>query len=185
MPYGSKNSLKRKEDVVFFADFCPMDGLRHVPKFRPSARLERQISEFVDYHQLSRAAVGVHVRATDKIPPLGFDKLLIKCRSLSLAGEQIFLSTDSSEVESIFKKEFPSLVSLTKNLDGDLKVGLHHRTAATADPDRIQEMADSAIIDMWSLSRCKRLLYQGNSTFSVIARALHKEHAECHDWLTL
>ena len=47
------------------------------------------------------------------------------------------------------------------------------------------KMIKSSIMDMWLLSRCKTLFYQGNSSFSRISHLLHSNKNACHDWESL
>lgn len=108
-----------------------------------------------------RPVIGVHIRYTDrKIPLDRFEREL--ARALERMPEaSIFLATDNGMVEDMFRRKFPRVFTMEKWFPPE-GARIHHNSTA---PDMVRE-AENALIDMWALSRCDRLIYSRHSTFS-------------------
>ena len=63
--------------------------------------------------------------------------------------------------------------------------GIHFLGLEYMDNDLKREILISSIYDIWILSRCKTLFYQGNSSFSVFSSIMHSDESQCFDWLKL
>ena len=64
------------------------------------------------------------------------------------------------------------------------KRGLHQWALDEKRDDVKEQMFKESIIDMYALSRCGFLLYQGNSSFSCMSDEL-RDHMKSDDWQTL
>ena len=97
---------------------------------------------------------------------------MIKEKHSSLS---IFLSTDSHEVEKKFKIEFKDKLLIypkETNNKGNNKRGIHMWGMDNKNDTYKREMLRFSIIDMWLLSKCKFLIFQSNSSFSLFSKYL-------------
>jgi len=114
--------------------------------------------------------IGVHVRFTDrKVSILRIERELRRLRK-RIPDSDIFLATDSAEIQIRIMESFQRvfLVDKTLTLDGR---PLH--VAANTFDDPLRE-ARNALIDMWALARCDWLIHSSQSTFSVTAALIGK-----------
>jgi hypothetical protein len=183
-PFGSDLSKKLSEDVIVFADFSPPYSeiifLNHI-KLKPE--LEEKINRFVIDKELTKNTIGIHVRSTDKKPTKNLDLLFEKISDLPLNNPRVFLATDNKYVLDEFENKFPSLVMYPKFLPKNIQNGLHQYALYNDNQDISIKLFEDSIIDMWLLSMCEYLLYQGNSSFSIISNILHRDKRKAFDWL--
>ena len=65
----------------------------------------------------------------------------------------------------------------------DVKSGGMHLWAKYNDQlHEAGRILEESVMDMWLLSKCEYLLYQGNSTFSLISKTLHSNKNKVVDW---
>jgi len=128
--------------------------------FTPNARVRGAVDSFLA--GLSRPRIGVHIRYTDrKIPLAPIRDALARARA-ELPGAPVFLATDNGAIQAEFAAEFDNLHFTEKWLPED---GAHlHLGGAGVD---LALEAENAMIDMWALAGCDRLIYSKNSTFSI------------------
>lgn len=184
---GSTLPIGLKQDVVVFADFVPTakeDSLRSLIVLnRP---LVLKIEKYKNRWGLDQGVLGVHIRFTDKKPDKALNILFEKITNLQ-KSQQIqgfFLATDSEFALQLFKNTFKNVHYLLKPIpSGSEKEGIH-RVNYARDENRMEkkQMLEDSILDMWLLSRCEYLFYQGNSSFSRISKILHKDEAKSFDW---
>jgi len=184
---GGVLKLGLKEDIVIFADFVP-SGKENViiEEITLNADLTLKVDIFSNKWNLNAGIVGVHVRFSDKKPTKQLDELFDKVNKLmkmsSLKG--IFLATDNQMVLKAFKARFNLVITIDKAMPKDSeKEGLHrinYNSDEKGEDKRI--MFEQSILDMWLLSKCEYLFYQGNSSFSQISRVLHQHPENCFDW---
>lgn len=183
-PFGSDLSTTLNEDVVVFADFSPSYS---EDIFAAHIRLKKiildKINAFASEHSLEKNTIGIHVRNTDKKPTESIDKLFSKIESIPLQNPQLFLATDNKFVIESFKAKYPNVVSYPKFLPDEIKEGLHQFALYNNKGDISLQLFEESIIDMWLLSKCEYLLYQGNSSFSVVSKILHRNKIKCFNWL--
>lgn len=182
-PHGRNFTVKRKEDIVVYMDYQPEkviidDFINHIA-LKP--HMLSIIEEYTNRLNLNTNAVGVHVRYTDKMPPKNISIIIDKIKALKINDPLIFLATDNSEVFSFFKKHFSNLFSFGENMPKppNKNKGIHH----IFNEEISFELFQQSIIDMWLLSRCDYLFYQGNSSFSLISSYLHQDKNKTFDWL--
>ena len=116
--------------------------------------------------------LGVHVRYTDLKVPL--EKIARTVETQMRKGDvtSLFLSTDSAAVQDRFREWFGAVHVTDKYLPGDgTQLHLHDQKPGTAHYEKTSE-AQNALIDMWSLARCDRLIYSSQSTFAITAALL-------------
>ncbi|MEZ7915417.1 hypothetical protein [Macellibacteroides fermentans] len=179
-----KNNIK--EDVVIFSDYQPkyypqnlINHLSLTPDF------DRIINNFSEHNKLNEA-IGIHVRATDRKVE---DALVLIKNKLSKIDQEkessvIFLATDNKKLESEFSQAGFKVVTYPKFIpDIDLAIGggIHHWATKNKQFEKAELILKESIIDIWLLSKCKYLLYMGNSSFSKIAVTLH--NSTCIDWV--
>lgn len=114
-----------------------------------------------------RPVIGVHVRHTDRTVPLSAIHRALRRRLKELPDASIFLATDSDRVQTEFRARYPGVFTIEKWFAPEGQA-LHQNRAT---PDMIRE-AENALIDMWALARCDRLIYARRSTFSHASRLI-------------
>ncbi|MDE6418733.1 MAG: hypothetical protein K2K49_05950 [Duncaniella sp.] len=178
-------------EIVIYADFRPwVKSERIFDIVRLREPLLKEFKEFAAKHDLGDKGIGVHVRATDKTTSKSRDKL--HRHITEWLGEsdkrKVFLSSDNPEVVAEFEAAYPGrVVQYPKFMPDDPSGhGLHHWALQQCDNGEIKEkMFREALADMWVLSMCDRLLWQGNSSFSLMSAHLKKDKKNVKDWLKL
>jgi len=126
-------------------------------------------------------SIGVHVRNTDLKPTRTIIQLidLIQQRHPS---ETIFLATDSVQVEELFKSKFNNIILPKRELNSN-EEAIHKTERTASNFESSRQDFEYSLRDMWFLSQCKTLYYQGNSSFSIIAKNMGNNNS--YDWLTI
>lgn len=136
--------------------------------FTPNARVRSELARLFAGRQ--RPVIGVHIRYTDmKVPLEPIERALDRLRQ-RMPESQIFLATDSGEVQERFMRRFPGIFVIDKAVSAD-DSGLHRpdqRNDADDYADPLRE-AENALIDMWALGQCDWLIHSSRSTFSTFA----------------
>lgn len=185
-PLGSNLWPRLNADIVFFADFRPWVSMN---KFVETVSLKKEYQQRVD--SMTKAmnldsAIGVHVRYTDKKPKGQLDTLKRKLKTMIDGGMNIFLCTDNSDVEAEFKQTFYNKVIMNaKYIPKGTSKGIHIWASRQKDDKLKKQMFEDCLMDMWLLSRCRLLYWQGNSSFSMISKLLMNDNSRCIDWMTL
>jgi len=183
MPLGRDLSIQRTEDIVFYFDFTPNYlkdiFLKHISLQND---VETKINAFSQENQLDSNTIGVHIRSTDKKPQQALEVLFKKIDKLKLSNPRFFLATDNKEMAALVKARVSPVIELPK-LMPDVKTGGMHMWAKYNDQAQVGErILEESIMDMWLLSKCEYLLYQGNSTFSVLAKLMHRDKNKVLNW---
>jgi hypothetical protein len=172
------------EEVVVYADYIPPFS---DATLRAHVRLQPEMEERVD--RLARdlaldGCVGVHVRMSDKKPGSA-DPASDVARAMKrsgLSGRPVFLATDNPDVERRFRATFGDVRAVPKAGAHPSGEPPHVWAERRGDRGLSRTLLEEGIVDMWLLSRCAGLLYQGNSAFTLPSRALHAEPAKQIDW---
>ena len=127
--------------------------------FTPNVRVRREVTRLTA--QLGANPIGIHVRYTDRKIPLNSALSILRKRLMQVPDQPIFLATDNAHVQRKMKMEFANLYHINKHLP-DNGERLHWPATDVA---KLLE-AENALIDMWVLSKCTRLIYSRQSTFS-------------------
>ena len=187
---GAQLSKQINRDVVVFVDFRPLVKTSHI--FDYVSLKEEYFQKFQKYaerHDLVNRGIGIHIRATDKQPRKKLEKLLtLLDRMLSLDKEmKVFLSTDNLKLTKQMQKRFGDrIVQYPKFLPEDLNgKGIHHWALEHNIPNIKERMFEESLADMWILSMCKHLFWQGNSSFSLMSSILKKDKENVVNWLKL
>ena len=182
--YGSDLPDKLKEDVLYYIDFLPGIIYEELPSY---IKLKQQIANKVDIQAMHLGindAVGVHIRYTDKQPTRDV-KNVVEHLKRTHPDMQVYLSTDSIEIEQLFLENLTHVILYPKckpPLQGE---GLHQWALYNKMEDLKSVLYEESVMEMFLLSKCKYLYYQGNSTFSNISRVYHVNKTNCYDWLQL
>ncbi|MBP3774204.1 MAG: hypothetical protein ILA34_02500 [Bacteroidaceae bacterium] len=124
--------------------------------FRPTPELSEKINEVT--HLFHGITIGVHIRRTDNLQairhsPVSAFRQRIDNMLQSGKADSIFLSTDSEEVRQYFLHTYGNRLITRKPILNRNKL------------DGIRD----AVIDLWALSRTKRILGSYYSSFSETA----------------
>jgi hypothetical protein len=181
-PMGQNLHYSIKEEIAVFADYAPV----FIEKNIKYLSVKPVISQIVDVFSAENnfdQAIGVHVRSTDMKPSVEIN-VLIELIKREHPGKKVFLSTDNTDVLAIFKLNFKDLIVFNKFIP-ELKgnESLHAWASVHSAPEKAEQIFKESIIDMYLLSKCDMLYYQGNSTFSIISKALHPDKRKCINWL--
>lgn len=184
MAFGGDLMNDLKPEIVIYADFRP--GLKSevlISKLKLKSVYEKELNSWAYNYRLSESHIGVHIRNSDKRPEKSINSLL-KFLCENYANQKIFLSTDNSDIELFFKDNFKdNLLTYPKDLPEEVADrGIHMWGIDNNDDNYKAKMLKESIYDMWLLSKCKTLFYQGNSSFSLFSKLLHPFKENCHDW---
>ncbi|SFE96362.1 hypothetical protein [Thermophagus xiamenensis] len=185
IPYGGRYKTGIKEDVVFYADFCPplkKEYLRN--NLDLSNELAEEIGLLKNQLKINQKTIGVHVRMTDKQPDSSLDSLKKIINDLKTKSSNIFLATDNKMVEDYFLKNFKNVVFTSKWRPEDYgqKMGIHQFAIRHEKYDHAETILKESIIDMWLLAHCEFLIYQKNSSFSKISAIIKNEPEKTFSW---
>lgn len=182
--FGEDLSLKSKSDVLYYMDFVPKIDWEMIPKtLRLNVRLQQRVTKLSKSLGLANAT-GVHVRSTDKRPEKNI-KDLIDYLAKTVADSPLFLCTDSLEVQTQFAQNIKNLVVLPKIQPELGSLGLHQWSMRCENEELKVQLYEEAVVEMFLLSTCKKLYYQGNSTYSFISSLYHLDPKCCFDWQAL
>lgn len=188
---GSRGFLDFHEELVApprpaRSTFVVTRPIHHLPddrrtralfkSIRPLPHLLERIEGFRRAHFLrDRKVVGIHIRhgngeklgkRRQKLAAAPPESVVDRCRrvvdSLALADPVVFLCTDSPVIRNQFESAFPRLCHSGTQLGASGSGRLHR-------PSRGLPGAESAVIDMWLLSRCD-IIVHNPSWFSHYAR---------------
>lgn len=183
IPAGSKYEKSITTDVLFYIDFCPSYDPELINKIKLKEEHMKEVEAFSHEKKLNKNSIGIHIRSTDKTPGIVLGKLFEKIKELSIKGLKIFLATDSLTIEKEVKRNFSEVITYPKFLPQAQEEGLHQYALYNNMTELAETIFKESIMDMWLLSKCEYLYFQGNSSFSNISRILHKEPSKCFNWL--
>lgn len=182
--YGSDLSDEHNEDVLYFIDFLPFLNYYELPQYiQIKPFLNEKIESFIKQNNI-KEAIGIHIRYTDKKPTTEVVKIINHIKLIYKNG-LVYLSTDSTEIENLFFKEISNLVLFPKTKPKLKSEGLHQWALYNNEEELKYTLFEESVMEMFLLSRCNYLFYQGNSTFSNISKVYHKNKNNCYDWLKL
>ncbi|MBX3165258.1 MAG: hypothetical protein KF900_12350 [Bacteroidetes bacterium] len=183
--YGSDLSNNKTYDVLYYVDFLPHTNYDELPKYINIKSFLQEKIDILSQQKNVSNTIGVHIRNTDKKPTSDVYNL-IKHLKDKHEHQTIFLSTDSVQIEKIFIDEFNKKIILFPKTKPELKnEGLHQWALYNNAEDLKYVLYEESIMEMFLLSQCQYLFYQGNSTFSKISRVYHPNKNNCYDWLKL
>lgn len=182
-PFGGDLSTQMKADLLFFADFIPPYSeeiyLKHISLQK---KVSAEINDLASKWGLDENTIGVNVRSTDKKPINSIEILFDKIAALQLRQPKIFLATDNKSIQAIFKERFPGLLYYERFLPEVSSGGLHQWSLLQNKPELAKQILDDSIHELWLLSKCQYLFYQGNSTFSILAKLMHRHKDKELNW---
>ena len=183
MTFGHLLSNNLNNELIIYADFIPhVKKIGLIDKLQLNISLVNEINDWSNKYALSKNYIGLHIRYSDKKPNKRID-VLISFIQNNYGDHPIYLATDNKEIENVFRKEFSNLISYPKNIPDEVAGrGIHMWGIDNSDEKYKTNMLEESIVDMWMLSKCKILFYQGNSSFSRISRLLHSDNKKCYDW---
>ena len=183
LPYGGDMSKRLKHDVVFYLDFIPSFSRKTMERHvRLKDPIHSRINRFLLNELDGGRALGVHIRATDKKPEREINDLVAYLRSLDKDNVSIFLSTDNIDLQRQLMQVIEAIKVFPKQLPRVASGGIHQWSVRNKDHTKAVELLESSIIDMYLLSTCEYLLFQGNSSFSRIAALMHGNPGKAMDW---
>lgn len=184
LPFGGDLKDNQPEDVLYYIDFLPMvayDVLSQFLELRPA--IQKKINSLSIDMEL-KDAVGVHIRSTDKKPTRPVEEVIGHLKKYH-AGQAVYLSTDSTQIEELFSRSFSKLLLLPKTKPELKGEGLHQWALYNREEELKYVIYEESVLEMFLLSKCRTLYYQGNSTFSNISKVYHADRQQCYDWQAL
>lgn len=189
MPLGGSLSIMHGEIIVFFYDARPIVNMKRLSNY---VVLRKSVSDIVDSlaekYQVKNS-IGVHVRYTDKKPMFFLSRLYKRLEKVISVNpsQRIFLCTDNNDIVTEFMERYGENVFQTEKYlpkvpDG---YGIHNWARVNSSAETKEQMAIDSISDMWLLSRCKTLFWQGNSSFSYISKYLKNDPETTINWMRL
>tara|TARA_B100001564_G_C20669277_1_gene685264 strand:- start:151 stop:1155 length:1005 start_codon:yes stop_codon:yes gene_type:complete len=175
------NNLKYR--TVIFADFKTKTyNYDLVPVIKLKSFYENEINKWSDHYKISDY-LGIHIRSSDKKPTVSVSSFL-RFLKKNLPNKKIFLSTDNSNIEFLFRENFKgNLLTFKKDIPSEVSGrGIHMWGLDNNDDNYKEKILKESIYDMWLLSKCKTLFFQGNSSFSQFSKILHSTPQDCYDW---
>lgn len=185
---GTQLSSRIKSDIVIFTDFRPLINTSTIFNYVELKReYYNRFLDFANKHELTTKAIGIHIRATDKKPKRQLKKLYKKIDLYLNKNNnyKIFLSTDNYEILNELQKKYNGkIITYPKFLPQDLDgKGIHHWALNHNIQGIKEKMFEESLADMWILSMCKILLWQGNSSFSLMSSILKQDKNNIHNWM--
>jgi len=151
-----------------FPGMSDWELLREAAKryLQPCERIRAAVDRYVA-ERFTRRMLGLHIRATDALAPVG--KLIRTAKRLvrEQKCDGVFLATDNAQMEERMRRTLPNVVMLPKQMPKEV-VPLHYDPACK---DRV-ERAAQALMDVLLLSRCHCLSYSSRSSFGYVASIL-------------
>jgi hypothetical protein len=132
--------------------------------------LHPAIQERVDRFLATRMpgpAVGVHVRYSDQRSHLAATLRALDAILRREPELQVFLATDNPQVERLFAAGYHHVITAPHWLPQS-GIAAHNNRAC---PDRVEHGIE-ALVDLYLLSRCRYLIIDTTSSFSVLAELL-------------
>ncbi len=180
LPVGHLLDTHHPEDVVVYCDYNPPfienNLLNHLALKEDILNKINKLKENI----FKGNTIGIHIRNTDKKPEREIKYLVNMLRSPKYKKYYFFIATDSYDVFERVNK-YDNVVYYPKKIPIPSYGGIHHGRY-TSEYDYPEQMLEESIIDLWLLSQCDYLWYQGNSTYSIIARSLHGHPSKQWDW---
>jgi hypothetical protein len=137
---------------------------------RPSTELQTRIDAFTSEH-MQRPMIGLHVRYSDRKNPFEGYRVFVDRFLRDRPEGGVFLATDNQEVETYFGKLYPGRVRSAPKWMPPPGVPIHRVQMESRDP---AESALEALLDMYLLGACDRLVVNTTSTFGHCAVLLSK-----------
>lgn len=140
-------------NVYFMAEDIPLDAF---DIFHPTPRLQARIDK--EASALGENAVGVHIRRTDNARSIAQSptEMFVQRMRQESPETRFYVATDDESVKQLLHQEFPQRIQTLPR---------------QAQRGTLQGMED-AVVEMFLLSRCKRLIGSSCSTYSMTAAAL-------------
>lgn len=173
--------------TVVFADFKPTSqNYDLIPLIKLKNYYKNEINKWSDEYKISDDYLGIHIRSSDKKPTASVSSFL-KFLKKNLPNKKIFLSTDNLNIEFLFRETFKgNLLIFKKDIPSEVSGrGVHMWGLDNNDDNYKVKMLKDSVYDMWLLSKCETLFYQGNSSFSQFSKLLHHSKKNCYDWQKL
>lgn len=183
---GSALTARRKEDIVFFADFRPLVSIKNLFDYI-SLKQEYldKINDFANQNRI-RETIGVHIRYTDKKPKSKIERLKKQIDAIlkENSEQKIFLCSDNNDViEDFLKRYGENIIQRPKYIPKTNNQGIHIWAAKNLDAETKEKMMEDSIMDMWLLAMTKELYWQGNSSFSYISKYIKNDKQHTHNWM--
>ena len=181
--FGGDLSLGINEDVIFYADFRPNYSdktfLRYI--FLKES-IQHKVNDIALKWRLDDNTIGVNVRSTDKKPLNSIEFLFEKIDNMPLHNPTVYLATDNKKILERFKIKYTRLVFYERFLPDVTTEGIHQWSLYQNKPKYAKQILYDSIMQLWLLSKCQYVFYQGNSSFSILAKMLHMDKGKSFNW---
>lgn len=152
------DSIRLPAYIFTWEHFYPAD--EYFKLFQPTDALQKRIDEVTAH--FTEDMVSVHIRRTDQINSIAYSKTenFVELMNREIEANptvKFFLATDDKEEEAFLRKTFPGRIVSNEN--------------RTLRRDSLDGMYD-ALLDLYCLSRCKKIIGSYCSSFTDTAAAL-------------
>lgn len=152
------NSIKLPAYIFTWEHFYPAD--KYFKLFKPTAELQKRIDAVTKH--FTEDMVSVHIRRTDQVTSIAYSKTenfidLMNREINENPDVKFFLATDDKDEEALLRKTFPGRIVSNEN--------------RTLRRDSLDGMYD-ALLDLYCLSKCKKIIGSYYSSFTDTAAAL-------------
>ena len=152
------DSIKLPAYIFTWEHFYPAD--EYFKLFKPTAELQKRIDEVTKH--FTKDMVSVHIRRTNQVTSIAYSKTenfidLMNREITENPDVKFFLATDDKDEEALLRKTFPGRIVSNEN--------------RTLRRDSLDGMYD-ALLDLYCLARCKKIIGSYYSSFTDTAAAL-------------
>ena len=152
------DSIKLPAYIFTWEHFYPAD--EYFQLFKPAPELQKRIDEVTK--NFTKDMVSVHIRRTDQVTSIAHSKTenfiaLMEKEIAENPDVKFFLATDDKEEEALLRKTFPGRIVSNEN--------------RTLRRDSLEGMYD-ALLDLYCLSACKKIIGSYCSSFTDTAAAI-------------
>lgn len=153
VPWARGRRVWLASNVYFMAQDVPDDAF---DIFRPTAALQQRIDD--QMAAMGADVVGVHIRRTDNARAIAESPIeaFVERMRQEPATTHFYVATDDEGVKQQLRQEFPGRVATLPR---------------QAERGSLQGMEDG-LVEMYVLSRCRRILGSAFSTYSMTAAAM-------------
>jgi hypothetical protein len=161
-----KQLIGDANNVYIFASnrFSPFGDADTEKFFHPIMKLQKRIDKISKGFE---NVIGIHIRRTDNVVSIlnsPDEKFFVRIDSLleNNPSQRFFLATDDNSVKNTYERRYGDHIA-TNRFD------LSRNTL---------EGMENAVVDLWSLARCQRIIGSSHSTYSICAADIFKHKLE-------
>ena len=146
----------KKSYMSCYQDFGTVDNSLYAKLFRPTDELEQRIAGNME--RLGDAPIGIHVRRTDNVAATQRSPLSLFFEAMdgivkANPAQRFYLATDDEPTKTAMKERYGEALLMS---------------SSKAERGTVEGIKD-AVVEMFTLARCREIYGTADSSFSVIA----------------